>query len=149
MKKQYKTYILIVAVLIVWGIIGVQIFNYLNPKEEALPTIESKQKVFRKKKEHKESYTVKTHQRDPFLGKLLVKPVVKRTKKKAAPVVFPPIQYHGIIESGKKKSFIVSINGVQSVLKAGQTINEVRLLSGNKKQISIRYKGTNKAVMLN
>lgn len=152
MKKQYKTYILIIAVLIVWGIIGVQIFSYLNPKEEEeLPSLVSEQKSFRKETKIRESYKVKTHQRDPFLGKIIIKPItIKKTKKKPVePVVFPSIIYHGIIESGKNKSFIISVNGVQNVLKVGQTMQEIRLLSGDKKQINIRYKGNTKVVTLN
>ena len=151
MKKQYKTYILIIAVLIVWGIIGVQIFSYLNPKEEELPSLVAEQKSFRKETQVRESYKVKTHQRDPFLGKMTIKPIpIKKTKKKPVePVIFPSIVYHGIIESGKNKSFIISVNGVQNVLKEGQTIQEVRLLSGDKKQIKIRYKENSKVVTLN
>lgn len=148
MKKQHKTYILLIAVLIVWGIIGFQIFNYLNPQEEELPAIVGKQQSFGKMKLQKETYTVQKHSRDPFLGKMLVKSVVKHKKKKATPVVFPNLTYHGLIESGKRRSYIVSVNGVQSVLRIGQKINDIKLLSGNKKEIRVHYKGTTKKIPL-
>ena len=150
MKKQHKTYILIAAVVIVWGVIGFQFFNYLTPNEEKSSRTVSKQNIVRKKVKKKENYVVKRHARDPFLGKLLTTPIKKTKRKKVAePVSFPSIIYHGIIESSKKRSFIISINGNQSILKAGQVINDIKLLSGSKKEIKISYKGNNKVIPLN
>lgn len=149
MKKQHKTYILITAVIIVWGVIGFQFFNYLTPNEEKLSRTINKQNIVRKKVKKKENYIVKKHSRDPFLGKLLITPVKKAKRKKVAELVnFPLIIYHGIIESNKRKSFIISINGNQNILKIGQSISDIKLLSGNKKEVKIHYKGNNKVIPL-
>ena len=149
MKKQHKTYTLIIAVIIVWGVIGFQIFGYLNPKEEILLPTTNKQSIARKKIKKKQNYIIKKHTRDPFLGKTLTKPTKKGRKKKVAePVNFPPIIYHGIIESNKRKSFIISINGNQNILKIGESISDIKLLSGNKKEVKIHYKGNNKVIPL-
>ena len=150
MKKEHKIYILVIIVITVWGIIGVQVFNHFTPKEIELPTV-NKQIIFNKREFNKrENYTVKEHTRDPFLGKSLDAPR-KQTKRKkvVAPISFPSIIYNGMIQSGKNQSYVISINGNQNIQKIGQTINSVKLLSGNKKEIKVSYKGNSKTVILN
>ncbi len=141
MLKQKKTLILLVAVLVVWGIIGFQIFSYLNPEEEELQEI-SIEEFSPIVKKQKETYQVKIHKRDPFLGKLLIKPkTVKRPIVKKDPIIFPSIQYNGIVESNKKKAFVLTVNGQQKVLNKGQTFNEVKLIRGTSKEVLLSYKG--------
>ncbi|TDQ21839.1 hypothetical protein [Tenacibaculum caenipelagi] len=150
MKKEHKTYILVIVVIIVWGIIGVQVFKHFTPKEVELP-VANRQIVFNQNEFSKrENYTVKEHNRDPFLGKSLDAPK-KQTKRKKVdePINFPSIIYNGMIQSGKNQSYIISINGNQNIQKIGQTINSVKLLSGSKKEIKVSYKGNSKKVTLN
>ena len=141
MLKNKKTPILLIAVLIVWGIIGFQIYRYLNPDEEKLQEISIEEfKPIAKKQQ--ETYQVKIHERDPFLGKLLVKPKkITRTIVKKTPITFPNVLYNGIIESTKKKTFIMTINGQQKEISIGQTFNEVTLLKGSSREVLLRYKG--------
>ncbi|CAL2092007.1 conserved protein of unknown function [Tenacibaculum sp. 190524A02b] len=151
MTKQQKTYLLMIAVIAVWGIIGYQIYSHLNPEEEELP-----ETVFQKtssiKKMNKELYTVQKHNRDPFLGKLANQPKKKRkatTKKKnTTPVIFPNIIYNGIVESGNTKSYIVTINSNQEFMKPNSVRNDIKLLSGTPEEITIIYKGEKKIIPL-
>ena len=141
MLKQKKTLILLTAVLVVWGIIGLQIYGYLNPDEEKLQEISTEQFNLVAKKQ-KETYQVKIHERDPFLGKLLIKQKkVRKTIVKKEPIIFPNILYNGIIESNKKRAFIITINGQQKEVRKGQTSNEVTLINGSAKEVLLRYKG--------
>lgn len=139
MTKQQKTYILLIAVLIVWGIIGFQIYNYLNPEEDIVETLSFEEYSPTLKKE-KEIYEVKLHKRDPFLGKILVAPKVTTVAvKKKESVIFPQILYNGLVESGNTKTFVISIDGKQTVFKLGQVVKNIKLVKANSKEVVLEY----------
>ncbi|MFY7669777.1 hypothetical protein ACOSP6_01680 [Tenacibaculum sp. MEBiC06402] len=142
MNKQRKTYILLAAVIIIWSIVGFQIFGYLNSGEEELTEVNYK-KFTPKQGKEKELYTVATHGRDPFLGRYNQpkKKIVRTVKKEKEPIIFPRIQYKGFIKNKNKKLFILTINGAQKILQIGQVFNDVRVVSGNNREVTLKYKG--------
>lgn len=142
MNKQRKTYILLVAVIIIWSIVGFQFLGYLNPDEE-IPEEVQHNKFVPKATQEKEKYRVSPHERDPFLGKYnKPKKVVKRAiKVEKEPVHFPQILYKGVITSGNKQLFIITVNGEQKVIRLNQSVNDLKVISGNAKEIKIKYKG--------
>ncbi|WP_299627658.1 hypothetical protein [uncultured Tenacibaculum sp.] len=148
MKKQQKTYLLLALVIIVWSIVIFQFFGYVNENEQVLPEVNYanfKPNKFTKK----ESYKVSVHNRDPFLGTYrVVKKATPKNKKvrKKEPIIFPQIKYKGIIVNGNSKSFIVAIDGRQKIMKLGVKTNDVKLVSGSKKEIKILYKGSYKTI---
>lgn len=144
MTKQQKTYLLLTATLIVWGIIGYQIFNRLNPKKVSLAAITT-EKYTPQKLIEVTPYTINVDYRDPFLGKFTtgVKAISKNKKKKKKTKkerkkLFPKITYHGIIE-GTSQSFVISINGNQETFILGQTINNTTLTEANSEKITMRF----------
>ena len=65
MNKKQKTYVLLVAVIIIWGAVIVQIIRYTAP--DAPRIIEQKAIMFSPKPIQKaESYTIEPNYRDPF-----------------------------------------------------------------------------------
>ncbi|CAM1344626.1 hypothetical protein [Tenacibaculum amylolyticum] len=149
MKKQQKTYILGVVVVIVWGIVGYQIFSYANPESEEIAEIDY-QKFRPKENKEKELYTVSVHERDPFLDTYKAPPKKKKGNYKPKPkttIAFPNIVYNGMVANGNTKSFIVTINGAQQIMNRGGVANEVKLLSGTLSKIKIRYKGVTKTIV--
>lgn len=144
MLKQKKILLLLVTVLIVWGIIGFQIFSYVNPEEEIFkePSVATFKPIV---KQAKETYVVKKHRRDPFLGKLLIQPKkIKKVIRKKEPINFPTIVFNGLVESNRKKTFILTINGEQKIVKVGQVFKEVKLLKGTASEVLLNYKGKRK-----
>ncbi|WP_440881313.1 hypothetical protein [Tenacibaculum sp. C7A-26P2] len=144
MLKQKKILLLLVTVLIVWGIIGFQIFSYLNPEEEIFkePSVATFKPIV---KQAKETYVVKKHRRDPFLGKLLIQPKkIKKVIRKKEPINFPTIVFNGLVESNRKKTFVLTINGEQKIVKVGQVFKEVKLLKGTASEVLLSYKGKRK-----
>lgn len=146
MTKQQKTYFLLLITLIVWGIIGYQIYNRFNPKQEVLlvsktDTYEPKQLI------NSIPYTIKANYRDPFLGKFPSKKSVvkkkKKTIKKDNNTPFPRVIYNGIVE-GNSKSFIITVNGNQESFKLKETLHKVTLLKGNATAITLRFNGETK-----
>ncbi len=142
MKKQQKTYILLAISCIVWGIIGVQIYGYLNPESEK-QELTQYQKFTPEKTQEKEIYVVNTHDRDPFLDRYkqtkLKKRSTKKTKKKHTKTRFPKIIYNGIVINKKSKSFIVTVKNQQQIMKIGDVFNDIKLISGNSKEIKVKH----------
>lgn len=149
MKNKNRTYLLLVAVIAVWGTIGYKLFVGMNPSPIRTKTISN---VDFKKVETKkgERIVIQPDYRDPFLGKIyrkkVKKPIIKKVPKKP-PVVFPLVQFIGIV-SGSETSYILQINGRQEIFKIGETYQEITLQKGSERSVLIRYKGASKKVAL-
>lgn len=148
MKKQQKTYILLTVVILIWSVVIFQFLGYLSSEEEY--STEINYKKFRPKPiQEKEVYKVAVHDRDPFLDtyKTKQKKVARKTPIKAKEVInFPRIHYIGTVKNGRSSSFIISINGSQHIMKLKAMVNDVKLISGNSKEIKLLYKGTYKTI---
>lgn len=147
MKNKNRTYLLLVAVVAVWGTIGYKLYSNMNTAVEKT-TVIANTDFKRIHAEKGEQRTIQPDYRDPFLGKIYKKKVKKAPVKKVvkkAPVVFPPVQYIGII-SGNINSFIIQINGRQEIFKKGQTFQGITLKKGNEKNIVIQFKGASKTM---
>ena len=147
MTKQQKTVGLLVAVLIVWGAIGYQIFMRLQPNA-GTTAIEIQRTFTPQKYTEKEFYTIKEPYRDPFLGKFPATKVIRTKKVKKLTVVFPGIVYNGIISGNTSQSYILTINGRQELFKLKETLNEVTLLKATVEEVMISYKGNKKTILL-
>lgn len=146
MTKNQKTYLLLAAVIIVWGAIGYQIYTHYTPNNEEIATVIS-QKFVPEKTAATETYTIQPNYRDPFLGKLYQNPVpkIKRPVAKPKPqVVFPNITYNGILQGAKQNTYIISINGSQEIFQKGQVMKGVELVRGNAQEITIKFQGETK-----
>ncbi len=133
----------------IWGIVGYKILSVANP---TLPDMAQQNRNVNfnpKIKTETDTFSVKMVNRDPFLGTLLIqKKASTKSLKPKTTIVWKPIIYHGIIsnQNSKAKVFIVSIDNKQHLIKAGQTVNEVKLVRGNNKQVILSYKGHIKTI---
>ena len=154
MKKNTKTYLLIAAVLGIWGAIGYQVISGLNPNET-----EAKQDSFDvafnpKTNKSIDTFSIQTVDRDPFLGTLTRK--VSTTKRKGTlkqtikDTTWLPITYNGLVkrQNSTQLVFVINISGTQHLLKKGQTINEVTLVRGTEKQIVVKYNNKQKTISI-
>lgn len=147
MIKQQKTVGLLVAVLIVWGAIGYQVFMRLQ-SNSGITAVEINSTFTPQKYTEKEFYTIKEPYRDPFSGKFPSTKVIRTKKVKNLTVVFPSIVYNGIISGNTSQSYILTINGRQEVFKLKETNNEVTLLKATVEKVMISYKGNKKTILL-
>lgn len=154
MKKKGKTYILLVVVLGIWGVIGYQVFAKLNPDDSPIVAANSDISFTPKQTIEKDTFSINSKHRDPFLGKPYqlkqTSNIKKRVLKKKDPIVFPPITYKGVIskQQSSQNIYIIAIKGTQQLFKVGKTIHEVKLLKGNKKSITISFKGERKTILV-
>lgn len=147
MNKKTKTYILLVAVLGIWGTIGYKIINGLNPKQPLRPTQNIDVSFNPEKHIKQDTFSITEVDRDPFLGtlsrvkaKTTAKSSLNQTQKKTN--YQPVITYSGLVkkQNASDQVFVVNINNNQYLLKKGQIADSVKLLKGNSKTITVSYK---------
>ena len=151
MKNKKNTIFLVVVVLFVWGFLSYKIYLVINPQDEAIQ-IESVKTVFKPNEiKEMEKFTINLNYRDPFLGKLITENTNKQpNKKKAVVVEFPQIIYKGMLSTKKTNKsatvFFVTINNVEHFLATGEQIEGIKLLKGNKSDITVSFKNVIKII---
>ncbi|MFV0249062.1 MAG: hypothetical protein ACK5H1_08925 [Tenacibaculum sp.] len=151
MKKQQKTYILIFALVLVWGLVGYKMYRGLKPTAKKNLDSISEKKISLKNYTKSEVYKIKANYRDPFLGKLLVQKInhpKPKAQKAAKAIVFPPVIYNGMVARENTKLYTLTVNGRQEVLKIGESLNGVKLIKANKEKATVRFKQTVKILKL-
>lgn len=155
MKNKTKTYILILLVLGVWGTIGFKIISGLNPESTEQPADKLDVSFLPDITINRDTFSIQTTERDPFLG-MLTNNKSKKTKSKAKrqitskTTISPRITYLGLIkkQNSFQQVFVVNINNEQNLLKRGQTINDVKLLRGNSKEIVVKIDNQQQTIKL-
>jgi len=144
LKNKTKTYLLFTGVLFIWGILSYKIIIGINPD---VPEIsEQNLNIEFNPKAHKsiDSFSIQNTTRDPFLGTLAYN---KKITKKVSPNSTEnqqEILYKGLVkrQNTSDQVFVISIENSQYLLKSGQTINNIKLVSGNAKSIKVFYNNT-------
>ena len=149
MTKQQKTYVLLAAVIAIWGIIGYQIFSKLNSNVEIAAKNSVIEKYEPKNIEKRVAYSVNETYRDPFLGTIKTKKkAIKRKKsiKKTDPTKpFPNIIYNGVVNGGGAQSYVVTINGKQELFKLRETIKGIKLVKATTEKITVQFNNESKS----
>ena len=149
MTKQQKTYLLLMAVLIVWGIIGHQMYTRLHPANTTPSTIEVPHTLGNQKLVDTSHYQLHPPYRDPFLGKLAQqnKNIKKRRSTPKVQVPFPNLVYNGLVRSNTAKLYIITLNGQQEIVAIGERIQNIKLVSGNAEMIVIKFGKHTKTIL--
>ncbi len=154
MKNKTKTYILLVLVLGIWGTIGYKIITGLNPDVPVQAENNINVSFTPEKIKTTDTFSVQTTERDPFLG-TLTRRNKSRTKanKSVKPIKeenVPQITYQGLVrkQSSSQQVFVVTVNGKQHLLKRGQTIDKVKLIRGNAKEIVVSNNNKQQTIKL-
>ncbi len=142
---------MIVATAGIWGTIIYRVVNGISPDapeiSNAISVAEFKPKTIAKT----ESFTISDIDRDPFLGTLKTKKNTTPTKKTISQkntVNVPIITFSGIVQHDNDRVFILTINGKQYLMRKGQSVNDVRLVSGNSKQVAMRFNNINTTILV-
>ena len=167
MKNKPITYLLIVSVAAVWGIIFYRMFSGTGNEEmDRRPTVRlgSVNESLDDYK-FKDTFKLALNYRDPFLGNLLNKietaPVENIAENSSAVAFIRPkpikpqinwemIKYNGCIINplGKRVVAIMIINGKEQMLLEGQTADGVKLLKNYKDSIKVYYQSQIKFIRL-
>ncbi|WP_299884419.1 hypothetical protein [uncultured Lacinutrix sp.] len=141
MRNKTKTYILLATVICLWSFIGFKIVNTINPETQEVSEQEFTVTFNPSKKEKRDTFSIEKTNKDPFLGTLIPTKSAKRNTakntKKIEPEVMPNITYGGLVKQSTQQVFIVNIDNNQHLLKKGQTVQNVKLIKGNTKEIVV------------
>ncbi|MFS4493181.1 hypothetical protein [Maribacter sp. 2308TA10-17] len=151
MKKNTKTYILLGAVVLIWGVIGYRIFSSITSEPERnteTGAIDFKPQPV----QEKEKFSIVADYRDPFLG-TLPKKAKKKVKRSALKTPLPPeiaVTYTGFVsdKDTKENIYFVTINGRQHIMSVGNEIEKVKLVRGNATSIKIRANKKTRTITL-
>ena len=160
MKNKKSIYILLPLVVLIWGVLIYQFFNFSN--EEVIPDSNAVFEVKSYQFIKPDTISINTNYRDPFLGKMYSKPAVSSKKvyikKNVVPsennlkpeIIQPSIVYKGIVSDTKDnyQVFMVLIDNKTYLMKKGQTENGLQLLSGNRTSIKIKYNKKTEVITL-
>jgi len=146
MKNKKNTYILLVVVIFIWGLLIYNFFSFTNPEmeiQEVSNAISIKPLAIKER----DTFSINVDYRDPFLGKMYQPNANKKKSGKKikvkAPVLWPRVVYKGIVSDTKdaKKVFMVIIDGHTHFMKEKEEQQEILLKSGDRKSITIQYQG--------
>jgi hypothetical protein len=159
MKNKKSIYILLPVVFLIWGVVLFQFFSFSTPDEVVTNTsTEFSVKPFKLKE--RVSFIINVDYRDPFLGRIYNTQVVTKgsankvkAKKEPKPeeaIVWPSIQYKGMLSDTKEKNkrFMLVIAGKNYFMKTGDTQEEIFLKNGDKESIYVTYKGNLNLILL-
>lgn len=154
MFQKNKTYFLLTAALIIWGLIGYKIYQHIKPEKKTNEIAFNSSQHKNEKRKMKSNYQLHSGYRDPFLGSIkkneneihLQNSSKKasnqiNSKEKQESSIFS-ITYKGMVNPKAHESesvFMIEINGKNELFKIKETIQNVTLLSGNKEKIKIKY----------
>lgn len=149
MNNPKKIYILLIAVVGVWGVIAYKIANGIAVVEPKVKTqVINSNKYIENRNIKLDTFSILNIKRDPFLGNLNYSTKANQINKVKTKIKKPikaniNVTYSGLIQNkgSKKKVFVVNIKNQQYLLTTGQTVNNVTLISGNNKLIIIRFNG--------
>ena len=154
MKNKKSIYLLLPLVLGIWGMVLYQFFSFVVPEEQ--PLVNSSDLTSFKLPEIKTNdaaYLIKVDYRDPFSGNYaeeeslgLNETVPEKVQEVIPeplpePIIWPSIAFKGMVSDNKNqiKVFIVEVKGKSITMKIGGTHQEVTLLSGDRKSVTLGY----------
>lgn len=146
MQKK-KTYILLLSVVLVWGLFFYKLLFPLQTKPEELPLESTMPPPVLEVQQTLKKTAIKANYRDPFLG-VVKTPLKKKLKPKNSiskpAILFPKIEYLGVLNRADEFRFILEIENKQVYYKLQDTFYGVQLLSGNKEKVTVRYQSEKK-----
>ncbi len=153
MKKNHRTYLLLLLVLVVWGILGFRIVKTVSPSTKGTVPLVHAEKFVPTPIKKRDSFALNANYRDPFLGTF---PKTEKPKKVRVTVaqkeILPDknISYTGFItENGsRKKIFFLTVDGMQQIFSENDVLQGVELLSGDGKKVQVHYNGKTKKIPL-
>ncbi len=142
MSKQFKTYLLLGLVLVIWGVVIYRFVDAFDPEDpqEAQPFAIAAFKPLHSSQI--DTFSIFPLERDPFLGKTYVKkkssPKKVTPKKKKPENPWPNVIYRGLV-SGSSNIFIIDVNGRQFLFSPKDTNAEVTLVKGRPSEVLLQF----------
>lgn len=158
MKNKKLIYVLLPAVLVIWGIIFYRIFNAAGGDDNISsfndPGIREAQVS-----SYTDTFSIVADYRDPFMGKLAVenrpKTVVTVQPRITEPkpqspvkIAWPSIGYSGMIKNQKSalQLALLQVDGKSHTLKAGQSVEGVQLVKIFRDSVEVIFQNEKRTI---
>lgn len=161
MKNKTLTYILVVVVVGIWGIILYRIFDAVKSGDDSVApaAIKQEKEAYNDFSIPKDTTKLMLNYRDPFgitkqkdtVAKAINLAHVAKVASPLKPAInWSFITYSGFIRNPASKKLIalVNINGQNLTLVEGETKNRVKLLRNLRDSIKISYEGKTKFIVI-
>lgn len=153
MNSKTKTYILITAVICIWGYIGYKIISKLNPNTPKYTNEKTTVSFTPNHAAKIDTFSIQIVAKDPFLGTLTRrknKTASSKGSKHKKTTSSHTIIYKGLIkkQDSKNQIFVIDINNKQYLLKKNQVADSVKLIKGNAKEIIIRFNNKTQTISI-
>jgi len=164
MKGKKFTYLLIVCVAGVWGIIFYRIYASMNEEEEPVAIVEhgAKPEYFKLVNHESDQIELNLNYQDPFA---VASPVIIETAKPSAasefrmpnnmPVQRPQVNWSAIQYTGyifnpttKQHVAIMQVNGAEAMLAEGQILNDLQLIKYAGDSVKVKYQNITKYITI-
>lgn len=160
-KNKKTTYLLICAVVAVWGIVLHKVFFKTPEEDYSIKTATTKveHEPYDQYVAKKDSFKLALNYRDPFLGTtaiaekkadgkgLKIKPIAA-TVNLPPPIDWNSVRYAGRIINpvSKKVVSIIIVHGVERMMSEGEVFQGVKLLKNKRDSILINWQGKQKHI---
>ena len=151
LKNRTKTYLLLISVLCIWGIIGFKMVSALGPEGSELQSQELLVNFKPKPMTENDTFSITPVLRDPFLGTIKKKAIAHTGNRPIKDtLVWPKVTYSGMVrkQNASVQVFVLNIDAYQYLLKKGQRIKDIILVGGNSEHIVIAYKNRKQTIAL-
>jgi len=148
-KSKRNTYLLLAAVIVIWGLLIFRLFNPENEDDLVQASPMDTGPAIINKIKPKDTFSIRTYDRDPFLGTIQKKEKPKKRVVRPQEIInWPSVIYKGLVAGNQAKDnvYILEINGNQYLMKRNTTENEITLLQGKASQVIVRYKKQRKTI---
>ncbi|MCJ0743687.1 hypothetical protein [Pedobacter montanisoli] len=165
MKNKALTYLLIICVAAVWGVIFYRVYAGLSDEElPSLKTSTVKSAYFNEINHLHDTVTLNLNYPDPFFTSssdtyqekkvsedVLRSPAVVKTPPVQKPVInWAAIQYTGYINNpaNKQKLAMLNIQGKEALLAEGQSANGLKLIKHLGDSVRVQFQGETKYIRI-
>jgi hypothetical protein len=152
MKSKKSLYILLPAVLLLWGYIAFKIYKHMSGGGEVIIT---SNRVIQECIEDNvpDTFSLILDYKDPFLSRNIIVPNTSKNRvRKVKPTIkhihWPEIIYQGrmVNQQTKRSKVSLSVGGVDVILSIGETKNEIKLMKSYADSIKVQFQGEMKTI---
>ena len=167
-KGKTFTYLLIVCVAAVWGLIIYRVYAGMSENESLSPVAGSPKVAYFKMVDHQQdTVELNLNYRDPFVAStgfetaledkksMISTPVQKQVQPMSSVAQKPQVnwssvQYTGFVNNPdtKQKAILISVNGNSVLLKEGQSAHGLKLLKNMGDSLKVQFQGETKFIKI-
>lgn len=167
-KGKTFTYVLIICVAAVWGLIIYRVYAGMSEEDDVTPIVSTPKVPFFKMVDHQQdAVELDLNYRDPFLASAGYETVQEQksnlpsalvpqqiqSNRSAMPkpqVNWSTVQYTGFVNNPdtKSKMALVAINGNSALLREGQSAHGLKLLKNLGDSLKVQFQGETKFIKI-